>query len=432
MTSVAQVAEKMQTILTQTAEQLGRETGFIRRERQWSGATFAQAVVFGWMGKPAASLSELSQAAANVGVDISRQGVAQRFDERAARFLKRLLQVALEEVVEGPSVQSEVLRRFRGVYLLDSTCIGLPDALQSEWAGCGGSQGASAGLKISVLWDMVSGGWSRVELMAGRTHDQRAEAAQQSLAAGSLRIADLGYFKLKELARLSREGVYWLTSYKVGTVVWVAGERVDLLAYLTSQTASIVEAEVHIGLHQRVSGRLVAHRVSPAVLAHRQADLAEWERKKQRRASPLTWALLAWDICLTNVPDDLLHAQEVLALAHYRWQIELLFKLWKSEGQLDTWRTHNPWRILCEIYAKLLALLFQHWLMLVGQWQTLDRSLTRAIRTIRQFAWQLARDLPHRRALCATLRHLVACVKRCRADKNRASPRAFQRLEALS
>ena len=106
--------------------------------------------------------------------------------------------------------------------------------------------------------------------------------------------------------------------------------------------------------------------------------------------------------------------------------------MWKSEGQLDTWGSQQPWRILCEIYAKLLALLFQHWIMLLGQWHAVDRSLTRAIRTLRQFAWQLARDLPHRRALCATLRHLLQCLQRCRIDKNRASPRSFQRLEALS
>ena len=431
MTSVTQVAEKMQTLLGSTAERLGRETGFIRRERRLNGATFAQAVVWGWMGKPEASLAELSQSAVNVGVDISRQGIAQRFDERAATFLKRLLQVALDEVVEGPPVQSDLLARFSGVYVLDSTCISLPEALQSEWLGCGGRQGTSAGLKISVLWDMVGGGWHQVELMAGRTHDQRAEAARQSLPVGALRLADLGYFKLGEFARLSQMGVYWLTSYKAGTVVWVNGERIDLLAYLQAQPAC-VEVAVALGQRQRLPGRLVARRGSPARLAHRQADLAAWERKHQRRASPLTWALLAWDMCLTNVPGHLLNADEVLALARYRWQIELLFKLWKSEGQLDTWGSQQPWRILCEIYAKLLALLFQHWIMLLGQWHAVDRSLTRAIRTLRQFAWQLARDLPHRRALCATLRHLLQCLQRCRIDKNRASPRSFQRLEALS
>jgi hypothetical protein len=45
--------------------------------------------------------------------------------------------------------------------------------------------------------------------------------------------------------------------------------------------------------------------------------------------------------------------------------MELLYKLWKQYGRIDEWRTANPWRILCELYAKLIGLLLQHWLMLL-------------------------------------------------------------------
>ena len=31
----------------------------------------------------------------------------------------------------------------------------------------------------------------------------------------------------------------------------------------------------------------------------------------------------------------------------------------------DEWRTNNPWRVLCELYAKLIGLLLQHWLILL-------------------------------------------------------------------
>ncbi len=48
MVTIARVAEAMQKVLGETANQLGRATQFIKRERKFSGATFAQTLVLGW------------------------------------------------------------------------------------------------------------------------------------------------------------------------------------------------------------------------------------------------------------------------------------------------------------------------------------------------------------------------------------------------
>ena len=88
--------------------------------------------------------------------------------------------------------------------------------------------------------------------------------------------------------------------------------------------------------------------------------------------------------------------------------------------------------MLCEIYAKLIALVIQHWLILLGAWRRLDRSPTQALRTIRHFAWHFMRALASRRRLCAALTDLVRCLRLCHMDKHQTSPRTFQRLEALS
>lgn len=431
MDTIPQVAERIQRLMTTTAEKLGRATGFIKRQRQLSGAQFAQALVFGWMGEPAMSLSAMSQAAANSGAVISRQGMDQRFTEAAADFMQALLEAAVQEVVQGPRVSAQVFAELSGVYVLDSTCIDLPEALSSVWPGCGGSRGESACLKISVLWEMLHGGLEAIELLAGKRHDQHAQAAQQTLPQNSLRLADLGYYKLDRLASMSRHDTYWISQYKNGTVLWVNEQRLDLLAFLQASPQSMIDVPIQLGLRLRLPARLIATRVSEATLNRRQTKLAEWQRKKQCRASAQAWSLLAWDIYLTNLPASL-SAEVVLALAHYRWQIELLFKLWKSEGQLDEWRTQNPWRVLCEIYAKLIALLFQHWFLLLGTWQRLDRSPTRALNTTRHFAWLLARELTSPRALCRAITNLVRCLRTLRMEKNKASPRTFQRLEALT
>ena len=48
MNSVTQCVETLERILEEEAEDLARETGFLQREREISGADFVQALIFGW------------------------------------------------------------------------------------------------------------------------------------------------------------------------------------------------------------------------------------------------------------------------------------------------------------------------------------------------------------------------------------------------
>jgi hypothetical protein len=83
------------------------------------------------------------------------------------------------------------------------------------------------------------------------------------------------------------------------------------------------------------------------------------------------------------VPVEKLSWQEAAVLYRLRWQIELLFKLWKSGGGLKQWHSHKAQAILAEIYAKLIGQVVQHWLILVGVWEQPERSLVKASRVVR-------------------------------------------------
>ena len=110
---------------------------------------------------------------------------------------------------------------------------------------------------------------------------------------------------------------------------------------------------------------------------------------------------------ITNVPSTRLSFDEALVLYAARWQIELLFKLWKSHAKLGISRSQKPWRILCEIYAKLLAVLVQHWVLRLGCWNHPNRSLIKAAQVIRDLVPLLAVSFGHLSKLTEALRIIL-------------------------
>jgi len=426
----------MQELLTVAAQQLARETRFTQRQSKLTGAAFAQALVFGWLANPHATEEQLAQAVAVQGVRITPQGLTARFTWPAAVLLQRLLETAVSHVIRTPRpALTAVLQRFKGVYIQDSTTITLPDALVDVWRGSGATpqNPAVAGLKVQVQWDYLSGQLSQLVLQDGAAQDRNAPLQTSVLPPGALRLADLGYFSLPVLSAYSAAGVYWLTRPTVNTLLWTAdGQCLEQVAWLAQQSADQIDVPVLLGKDQRLPCRLLARRVPQEVADRRRQALHQEARRKRQPVSADRLALADWLVLVTNAPAACLSGAEAVVLMACRWQIELLFKLWKSAGQIDASHSQHPWRILTEVYAKLLAMVVQHWLLLVGAWSQYDRSLFKAVQTIQSQALHLAMHLTDLSQLVDAITILAACIAGgCRIHKSRRHPRTFQRLRAL-
>jgi hypothetical protein len=163
----------MQAVLADTADALARPSGFVQRARKLSGAKFVQTLVLGWLGKPQASLSDLTHTAAALGCAISAQGLEQRFTPQAATLLEGVLAAAARQVVSADPVAIPLLARFPGVVLGDCTVVALPDALAGRWAGTGERTGHNqAALKLYVELDLLTGQVGGPHPSAGRTSDR--------------------------------------------------------------------------------------------------------------------------------------------------------------------------------------------------------------------------------------------------------------------
>ena len=110
--------------------------------------------------------------------------------------------------------------------------------------------------------------------------------------------------------------------------------------------------------------------------------------------------------------------------------MEMLYKLWKQYGRIDEWRTTNPWRVLCELYAKLIGVLLQHWLIVLFAWQDEQRSLVKLAQVVRDTASSLLEALAGDRSLLSALH----CIQRrmgsgCHMNTRGKQPNAAQLLE---
>ena len=438
MSTIPEVAEKIGTVLIRVATEVERTSGFVRRHSKLTGALFVQTLVLGWLAKPSASLGELSQMAARLGVGISPQGLDQRLTTQATMLLEEVLTMAVRQVVTAEPTALPVLERFTAVTAQDSTTIVLPEEWADLWPGCGGSTAhGDAALKLQVRLDRRSGHLEGPLLEAGRAADQTTALQTTPVPAGSLRLQDLGYFSLDVFAAVDRQGGYWLSRSQAATALFLAdGQRIaDLPRWLAEHRHSrTLDVAVQVGARHRLPARLLAVRVPHAVAVERRRRLRQEARDAGRSVSQARLRLARWTLLLTNVPAALLTAREALVLlrARWQWQIELLFKLWKQHGQVDAWRSARPDRILCEVYAKLIGLILQHWILLVTGWDAPNRSLVKIAQAVRASAVLLAAALTGVLAWAWVLDQIRACaaVAGC-LNPRRRHPNTFPLFLAL-
>jgi len=431
MGTIAQISTAMKYVLEEVAEKKERETGFVQREGKLNGQSFVQTMVFGVLGEPELSYTEMSQTAGRVGVAITPQGLEQRFTSAASELMKAVFEAAVGQVIQGSSARIPILQRFQGVYVRDSSVIVLPSVWQAQWPGVGSQQGGSAGLKLHVSLNYASGELQGPVITNARVHDRHSPFHAQEVPPGGLKMADLGYFDLDQLAVDQAAGIYFLGRYKVGTVVLDRdGQRIDLLKLLLG--VDHLDLAIRLGNEHAIPCRLLAQRVPQEVADQRRRRLHEYAVRKQVTVSPLSLALADWTLLVTNVPPQKLSLKEALILYGVRWQIELLFKLWKQHAKIDEWRSLNPDRILCEVYAKLIAVLILHWNLILSFWTLPARSLFKAAQLVQHFAPLFAASLANVEHLQNCLRSLQTCLlPACRLNSRRKIPNTYQLLLAL-
>jgi hypothetical protein len=434
MSIFSTIAKAMQSVFNEEANEIAKETGFIKRQRKVTGSNFIKTFLFGWMQTVNPSVEGLARAGIDHELEISAQGLDQRFTKEACDFVKSVLERALSKVIKAENtVDIEILNRFTAIYVNDSTIIMLPDELKDTWKGTGGSHGSSeSALKVDTSIELKSG-QLQFSLLQGKDSDSKSPIAECVYEKDVLRLQDLGYFKLNRMARQAERGEYWISRLQPGTKVFEDGndnQLLDLPRYLADKKENTqIELNVIVGSKAHLKSRLLLWKLPQEPAGRRRAKLKENAKKHGRIPTADNLTLCDWSPYITNVEKEKLSLEECYLLYSVRWQIELLFKLWKSHSQLGHSRSKNPHRILCEVYLKLIVVVVQHWLILTGLWDIPQRSLVKGVQLIQEQSAVLAKCMTDFNKLVDFLKQLAKRFEiGCSLNKRSKKPNTVDQL----
>jgi hypothetical protein len=388
------VAKLTEFFTTEHIEASARRTKFVQRASKITGKLFLALVTFGRWSAPKTTVAQLAAKAAQleVPVDVTPEAVQQRMNARAVAFLRDLLQTAFAQLHLSDTVCDDGLfAPFDRVLIADSTGFGLPVSLQEQFPGAGGS-GSQAGAKIQLVWEYKSHTFDHLALIPWNVPDNKYVDTVVELARPhSLFVFDLGYFKLAAFARIAATQAYFLSRLNhQATLEEVVGGRrqpLDLPRSLAHEPRALLEKSVVVGARERVAARLIAVRMPEAIVNERRRQARAVAKQRGYTPSHAYLTLLAWNLFITNVPTTVWPPQTVAIAYSLRWQVELVFKAWKSHLHLATLTTTTKNSTLCYLYGRMLLIVVTFALcptLRATVWQKQQREVS-LVKLVRHF-----------------------------------------------
>ena len=169
--------------------------------------------------------------------------------------------------------------------------------------------------------------------------------------------------------------------------------------------------------------RIVCHKLTKEQSEGRRRKANALAKSRRYKSSQRNQDLLNWAIFITNIPEDKVNIKYIAAIYKTRWQIELLFKLYKSYFKIEFLKgKNNSFRVLCELYAKLCGILLFHSISSYMLTEIrYELSATKAFlelkRRIRELTFALKKSLNELKKFFQNL--LIAWSKFCLKDKYR-------------
>jgi hypothetical protein len=339
----------------QEIEDTARKHNFVIRESPIDGFTMLLTFTIGLLETKNTTLIKLVTFLNNVSSnEVSPQALDKRISEAATNFLFECLEKVMSFSIKKVDINNELISNFSHIYIIDSSNFSLNKELKDDFKGFGGSASAAT-LRIQFIFDYMSGkiylDIGDVKTTDAKTLEKIIDKNYLNTEGNALFLQDLGYYKLGTFEKIITTNNFFISKIKKNTKIFdLENNEIDF--------QKIMKSNNKIDMKVKICGvefRLVGNKLSDDI-ANRKIREARIEAKKNGKTlSKRDIIFLSWGFYITNLSDEY-SFETIYTLYRIRWQIELIFKCWKSILQMHTIQyVRKKERILCEIYGKLIV-----------------------------------------------------------------------------
>lgn len=312
---------------------------------------------------------------------ITKQAIQQRFNDQAVTFLESVLADQLSNQL--PTVDKQHYTHFNRVRIKDSTRYRVPKNLAEVYTGHGGD-GGPAQISIQYEYDLISGKTIDLSLTAATRNDQRdSRETLHNIEKDDLLIRDLGYTTQGYIKHVQQTGAYYLNRLNP---VWTVRDKhlakinyANILKKFKRNSRVALEMNVIICIGKELfPSRLIASRVDQQTYEKRMRNTNKKSRRRGFKVLSSYKTTAALNLFITNVPSEWMTTDQVRNVYGLRWQVELIFKTWKSQLHINKVRSVKTQRFQCELLARFI------WIMI--NWQAY--RITQARMTKKCSTWK--------------------------------------------
>jgi len=363
--------------LKEIIEKTARKTKFMQRKGKLTPEAFVSLCVFDNNDLSTNSLSNLcARLISSNNISMSEEALNERFNRHSVDFLKEIFNLMLKKQNQILDKKHKSLKtHFNRIKITDSTSFILPEEYKTQYKGNGGNRSNSS-VKIQLEYELLTGQFLHCEVLDGTKSDSEyLEKLQEDICENDLCLKDLGYFKIDDLELIS-EKAFFISKLKSSANVYVKNKDVEkhkngkvvkskeyTKVDIEKTVESLAEDQtieipiIYIGKNKKLKSRLIITKLTKENKRKKESKHKKEVERGRARDNKRTelWANI--NAYITNVPTEILNKEEVHDIYSLRWQIELMFKIWKSTFKIHRVKKVKLHRFECHLYGKLISLL---------------------------------------------------------------------------